>query len=123
MKHFQLADMVKGWFVGSFSPTAHATTACEVAVKNYRKGDREETHYHKLATEITVVISGQVRMLGRLWSSGDIIVLDPYTATDFEALTDSSSVVVKLPGASNDKYLGRPAEITNAPPSAKGLEA
>lgn len=123
MKHFQLADMVKGWFVGSFSPTAHATTACEVAVKNYKKGDREETHYHKVATEITVVISGQVRILGRVWSAGDIIVLDPYTATDFEALTDASNVVVKLPGASNDKYLGHPAEAISEPPSAKGPQA
>lgn len=120
MKHLQLADMVKGWFVGAFSPTAYATTECEVAVKTYKKGDREETHYHKVATEITVVISGQVKMLGKVWSAGDIVVLDPYTATDFEALTDASNVVVKLPGAPNDKYLGHPQGAVDTLTVAKG---
>ena len=96
--------MVKGWFVGDFSPTAFATRDCEVAVKSYKVGDYENFHHHKVATEITVVISGQVRMLGKIWDTGDIIVLEPGIVTDFEALTDVTNVVVKVPGAINDKY-------------------
>ncbi len=104
MKNFRLDDMVKGWFVGDFSPTAFATKDCEVAVKNYKLGDYEGPHHHKVATEITVVISGKVRMVGKIWDAGDIIVLEPGTVTDFEALTDATNVVVKVPGAINDKY-------------------
>jgi len=44
-------------------------------------------------------------MLGKEWGSGDIIVLSPGDVTDFEALTDAVNVVVKTPGATNDKYL------------------
>jgi quercetin dioxygenase-like cupin family protein len=107
MKHFRLEDMVKGWFVGSFSPTTHSTPVCEVAVKHYKAGHHDELHHHKIATEITVVVSGRVRMLDQIWSEGDIIVLEPGTATDFEALTDAINVVVKLPSALKDKYPGR----------------
>lgn len=106
MKHFRLDDMFKGWFVGGFSPTAFATEGCEVAVKYYSAGDYEGLHHHKIATEITLVLSGKVRMVGKTWVEGDIIVLDPGTATDFKALTDAINVVVKVPGVLDDKHLG-----------------
>lgn len=100
-----LDDMIKGWFVGSFSPTAYKTDNCEVAVKNYRTGDKEAAHYHKVATEITVIISGQVRMCDKIWGAGDILVLNPGEVTDFEALENSITVVVKVPSVLHDKYL------------------
>lgn len=104
MNHARLEEMVKGWFVGGFSPTAYQTQACEVAVKHYKAGDNESAHYHKIATEITLVVSGRVRMVGKEWGPGDIIVLTPGEATAFEALTDAVNVVVKTPGVLNDKY-------------------
>jgi len=102
----RLEDMVGGWFVGGFTPTAFATENCEVAVKSYAAGVSEELHHHRIATEITLVMSGRVRMVGREWSAGDIIVLHPGEATAFEAITDAVNVVVKTPGALSDKYLG-----------------
>jgi hypothetical protein len=106
MLSFKLQDMIKGWFVGDFTPTALKTQSCEVAVKHYQAGDHEAEHFHKIATEITVVVSGSVAMKGQAWGPGDIIVLEPGESTDFRALTDAVNVVVKLPGAPNDKYLG-----------------
>ncbi|MFH7766365.1 cupin domain-containing protein [Acinetobacter sp. BSP-28] len=105
MNHMNYEDMVKGWFVGAFTPTAYSTDACEVAVKHYVAGDKESTHYHKIATEITMVLSGRIRMCDKEWGAGDIIVLSPGEITDFEALTDAINVVVKTPGVLNDKYL------------------
>ncbi len=107
MKIAKLEDMVKGWFVGNFEPTLLKTNDVEVAVKSYKKGDYEETHYHKIATEITVIISGRVKMNGIEYKAGDIVVMEPNEATDFECLEDGTkNVVVKYPGANNDKYLG-----------------
>lgn len=105
MRNARLDDMIKGWFVGNFEPTALSTEACEVAVKHYKAGDREGAHYHKIATEITLVLIGRVRMAGREWGPGDIVVLSPGEVTDFEAVTDAVNVVVKTPGATHDKYL------------------
>ena len=106
MKVFNLNDMVKGWFVGNFEPTTMRTKDVEVAVKKYQAGDYEPTHHHKIATEITVISEGQVQMNGITYGAGSIIVTEPGESTDFRALTNVTSTVVKLPGANFDKYVG-----------------
>ena len=104
MKTAKLSDMTKGWFVGNFEPTLYKTNDVEIAVKSYSAGAYEKKHYHKIATEITVVTKGIIRMNGVEYSAGDIIIMEPNEATDFYAVTDAENVVVKLPGANNDKY-------------------
>jgi hypothetical protein len=108
VKKLTLSDMKNGWFVGDFEPTVIRTDTVEVAVKEYRKGDREAQHHHRLATEITVIASGLVRMNGFFYGKGDIIVIPPNESTDFEVLEDTITTVVKFPGARNDKYPGDP---------------
>ncbi|WP_294893140.1 hypothetical protein [uncultured Gilliamella sp.] len=106
MKVAKLDDMFKGWFIGNFEPSLCKTNDVEVAVKKYNKGDYEKKHYHKIATEYTLIISGRVRMNNREYQVGDIIIIEPNESTDFECLEDDTiNVVVKLPGANNDKYL------------------
>ena len=102
MKTAKLENMLKGWFIGNFEPTLLRTNGVEVAVKEYKKGDYEELHYHKIATEITVITQGRVKMNGVEY----IIVMEPGESTDFECLEDETqNVVVKIPGVNNDKYL------------------
>lgn len=105
MKSKKLDEMVKGWFVGNFEPTVYKTDAVEVGVKLYKAGSYEAWHYHKIATEITVIVTGHVKMGGKEFHAGDIVIVDPGEVTDFEVLEDTVTTVVKLPGASNDKYL------------------
>jgi quercetin dioxygenase-like cupin family protein len=104
MKTAKLREMVKGWFIGDFEPTLLRTNIVEVAVKTYAEGDYEESHFHKIATEYTVVISGRVKMNGIEYKTGDIIVMEPGESTDFEVKEETTSVVVKIPGANDDKY-------------------
>ena len=105
MKTAKLQDMKKGWFIGNFDPTLCATNDVEVAVKKYRSGDAEGAHFHKIATEFTVIVSGRVRMNDKEYTRGDIVIMEPGDITDFEALEDTVNVVVKIPGANNDKYV------------------
>ena len=105
MKTAKLNDMIKGWFIGNFEPSLLKTNDVEVAVKTYDKGDYEACHYHKIATEFTVIVSGKVKMNGIEYGAGDIVVMEPNEATDFECLENgTTNVVVKIPGANNDKY-------------------
>ncbi len=104
MQFAHLSEMVKGWFVGDFSPTLHKTSEVEVAIKHYRSGEIEEWHVHRIATEITAVVSGRVRMGGRELGPGAMIRLEPGEGTDFVALEDSVTVAVKLPCVAGDKY-------------------
>ena len=105
MKKAHLNDMAKGWFVGDFTPTAFTSDQCEVAIKSYQKGDSDPAHFHKLAHEITLIIEGEVTMMDLTWRKGDIIVIEPGEVSAFSALTDATLVVIKIPGAKNDKYL------------------
>lgn len=97
--------MVRGWFVGNFKPSVFSTDSVEVAVKKYKAGDKEAAHYHKIATEITVVTSGRVRMNDQEFVEGDIVIVEPEEVVSFEALEDSGNVVVKIPAVPGDKYL------------------
>tara|TARA_Y200000002_G_scaffold370524_1_gene366165 strand:+ start:462 stop:794 length:333 start_codon:yes stop_codon:yes gene_type:complete len=101
----KLDEMFKGWFVGNFEPTVLATNDVEVGVKKYKRGEYEESHFHKIATEITLILDGEVLMNNQKYVAGDIITIKPHVATDFEALTDVTTVVVKHPGANDDKYI------------------
>ena len=105
MKKDRLDNFVKGWVVGNFEPTLFQTDDFEVAVKNYKAGDYEEKHYHKVATEWTIISKGRVLMNGVEYSEGDVITIEPNEATDFKVLEDTTTTVIKIPCAKGDKYL------------------
>ena len=102
--YHKLDEMVRGWFVGDFEPTVARSSEVEVAVNSYVAGDAEERHVHKVATEVTAVVSGSVRMDGTDLHAGDIVRIPPGQASDFLALTDAVVVAVKLPAVAGDKY-------------------
>ena len=105
MKKDRLDSFVKGWVVGNFEPTLFQTDDFEVAVKNYKEGDYEEKHYHKVATEWTIISKGRVLMNGVEYSEGDVITIEPNEATDFKVLEDTTTTVIKIPCVKGDKYL------------------
>ncbi len=47
-------------------------------------------------------------MNGVEYGQDSIIEIQPGESTDFEALTDTITFVVKIPAVSGDKYLGEP---------------
>lgn len=104
MEVFLLEKMFKGWFIGDFEPTLFKTQDVEIGVKIYEQGEYEPSHFHKVAIEFTVILEGSVEMNGNFFEKGQIIKISPNEATDFKALTKVKTVVVKIPGAVNDKY-------------------
>ena len=105
MRVDRLAEMKRGWFVGNFEPTAYRTDDVEIAVKHYAAGDSEARHVHRVATELTAVVAGRVRMDGRELEAGELVTLEPGEPSDFQALTDAVVVAVKLPAVPGDKHL------------------
>ena len=105
MRSAKLKSMSRGWFVGNFDPSMYKTNDVEVAVKHYEPDDYEPSHLHKIATEVTVIIQGRAQMNGVTYAAGDIVVVEPGESTDFRALERTVNVVVKIPGANNDKYV------------------
>ncbi len=99
-----LNNFIKGWFIGNFKPSLLSTSDFEIAIKRYKAGDSEVRHHHKLATEYTIIIEGEVMMNSLKFKSDDIIILQPNESTDFICLTDVITVVVKTPSVKDDKY-------------------
>lgn len=94
--------------MGDFEPVMLRSPGFEVAVQEYAAGDQEPWHMHKVATEMTVIVRGRVRMNGVEFRAGDIIVIQPGSGTDFEVIEDTVTTVVKIPSVRGDKYVMDP---------------
>jgi quercetin dioxygenase-like cupin family protein len=105
MQTYELDEFTGGWFVGAFSPAIINCAECEVAIKRYSAGSVEPSHHHKIATELTVVVSGRARMGGTVLTAGMIAEIAKGESTSFEALEDTVTVVVKTPSVADDKYV------------------
>lgn len=105
MKTYKLSDFTRGWLVGDFEPSIFRTKDFEVMVREYRAGDTEAKHVHKIADEITVIVTGKFVMNGLTLGPGDIVHLFPGDPTDFECLEDGATTVIKRPSVMGDKYL------------------
>jgi len=105
MKKSNVSDLIRGWFVGDFERAIYRTKDCETAFQEYNEGDYEKKHIHKIATEITFVAKGRILMNGKEYQKGDIILIEPGESTDFKALTDAATIVVKIPSIIGDKYM------------------
>ena len=105
MKLYNLKNMIKGWFIGNFEPAIIKTELFEIAVKTYKCGDEEEEHYHKIAKEITIIMSGTVDFNNKQYFEDDIIIVAPNEKIKFKSITDSKTLVIKIPSCISDKYL------------------
>ena len=108
----KIDDMKGGWFVGDFEPSAWKTNTFEVAVHDYKKGDEKEAHYHKLGTEINLLLEGKLILRNydgkgtdQKLIKGDIFIMHPFEIADPLFLEDSKIVVIKTPSVQGDKYL------------------
>mgnify|MGYP003990401893 CR=1 FL=1 len=57
-----------------------------------------------LISIVTVILFWSASMNGVVLNEGQIITINPGEATDFMAITDVTTVVVKTPGVVNNKY-------------------
>lgn len=107
MTLYDISQMKKGWFVGDFAPAIYQTSQFEVALKFYKAGDREGRHFHRKAHEITVVAKGKVKMNDQFLEAGQIVLISPGESTDFIAIEDTITFVLKWPSLPLDKYEGK----------------
>jgi hypothetical protein len=97
-------DLIGGWFVGAFSPTAYNTNNCEVSFKIHSKGEYIKPHYHKLADEINYLFEGSMLINGERFDAPEIFIIEKGEVARPTFITDVKLIVVKVPGALNDKY-------------------
>jgi mannose-6-phosphate isomerase-like protein (cupin superfamily) len=105
MELAKLSEFTNGWFLGNFNPSLFKNEDFEVCVKNFKKGDVEAAHFQRVATEVTIVLSGSVRMGDHILQVDDILTIYKGEVCDFEALSDCKVLGIKFPSLPDDKVL------------------
>ena len=105
MELSQLSLFKNGWFIGNFEPNISKTKDFEVCVKNFKKGEVELAHFQRIATEITVVLQGTIRMGEHILEVDEILTIHNGEICDFEALSDCKVLGIKFPSLPDDKVL------------------
>lgn len=104
MKLLDFSNMTGGWFVGDFAPTAFHSKDFEVAFKIHKKDEVWDTHYHKQATEINLLVRGKMRIQDQEINAGQIFIMYPWEIADPIFLEDCELVIVKTPSVVGDKF-------------------
>jgi mannose-6-phosphate isomerase-like protein (cupin superfamily) len=105
MEKFKLKEMVRGWFVGDFEPTAFRTKDFEVGYHTYKEGQQWDKHYHKLTTEINYIIRGKMKINDELLEEGDVFIIYPDEIVEPIYLTDCELIITRNGSFKNDKYV------------------
>jgi hypothetical protein len=103
MKTFKIEDFTKGWVMGDFDPVIVKSKDFEMGMKFFSAGDTEPAHFQLIATEITLIASGEVTINGVNFSSGDVVLIEPGEVSDFKSRTESKLFCIKFPSLPNDK--------------------
>jgi hypothetical protein len=105
MKKSKLSDMYRGWFIGDFDPSVLKTKDFEVGVLLHTKGEHWPAHYHIVATEYNVLLSGSMEISGEMIGPGDIFVMEPSEIASPIFHEDCQVLCVKIPSVKGDKYI------------------
>lgn len=105
MKVGKLSDFYRGWVIGNFKPSLLQTQDFEVGILTHPKGEKWPAHYHKVATEYNILISGTMRLCGVELMPGDTFILEPLEVADPTFHEDCTIVCIKIPSDTKDKYI------------------
>jgi quercetin dioxygenase-like cupin family protein len=96
--------MKRGWFIGDFHPSVLRTKDFEVAVLSHKKNEIWPKHYHKLTTEINLLLRGSMSINETTIQEGDIFVIEPNEISSPIFHEDCQILCVKTPSVIGDKY-------------------
>lgn len=101
----KLSEMIRGWCIGDFEPSIIRTKDFELGILRHKKNEEWSRHYHKIATEYNILLSGSMRVCDEELSSGDIFVIQPNEIAEPKFHEDCVIVCVKIPSVPGDKYI------------------
>lgn len=96
--------MTRGWLIGDFEPSVLKTKEFEVGILSHKKGEVWPEHFHKIATEYNVLISGKMSLNDVILEQGDIFIIDPCENARPVFYEDCKVLCIKTPSLIGDKY-------------------
>jgi quercetin dioxygenase-like cupin family protein len=104
MKIHKITEFFRGWFIGNFNPSVLNTKDFEVGLLTHKQGEHWPKHYHAIATEYNLLVSGKMIIKQTTIEPGDIFIIDPYEVADPIFLEDCTVLCIKTPSVPGDKY-------------------
>lgn len=104
MKKYKVKDFTRGWLIGDFEPCIMRTKDFEVGILLHKKGEDWPKHYHKIADEHNVLISGKMEINGTHFEAGDIFTIEKGEVSKPTFHEDCMILVIKVPSVIGDKY-------------------
>ena len=104
METYRIEEFYRGCFIGNFNPSIHKTDQFEIGLLTHKKDEVWPSHYHKIATEFNLLVSGAMTLNDVQIKPGDIFVISPGEVADPKFLEDCKILVVKTPSIPGDKY-------------------
>jgi len=106
MKVKKIKDFKWWWIIWDFTPSLIENNKLfEVWIKEYKKWDKDKKHYHKIATEYTIINCWKFLMNWKELNKWNIVIIEPNQEAEFKCLEDWNITVIKTPSIPNDKYL------------------
>jgi hypothetical protein len=105
MKKYKLSESgARGWFIGDFPEAVVRTKDFEVCYQGNPAGAVDTPHYHKIITELQLIIRGRMFINGEEFGPGDIYMNEPGEEYRAYYLEDTEVVAIKFPSIPTDKY-------------------
>lgn len=99
------AEIVGGWFIGDFEPSAYRTKDFEVCYKIHPQGEKWPAHKHEESIEINYLIIGKMTINEVYLEAPTIFILEKGEVAKPEFLEDCELIVVRVPSVPGDKIV------------------
>ncbi len=104
MKTYKLKDFTRGWICGDFQPSVINSKDFEVGIRELTKHDDLSPHFHSQLVELTVVLSGVIKINNTLFYENDIVYLEKEEPCFMEIISDKAKLLfIKSPSIPSDK--------------------
>jgi hypothetical protein len=100
-----ISEYIRGWLIGNFTPAIQRETDYEVGVLSHKKDEKWGFHYHSVATETNILVSGTMVINNITMRQGDVFIIDPNVIACPLFLTDCTVICIKTPSIPSDKYI------------------
>ena len=103
--YINLCDYTRGWLIGNFIPSIEKNMDYEVGYLRHTKNSFWSYHYHKVATEINILVKGKMIINNITYEQNDIFIINKNVISCPIFLDDCEIICIKNPSIPGDKYI------------------
>jgi len=100
-----IRNYTRGWLIGDFEPNIKRVSEYEIGLLTHKKNEQWGFHYHRVAIEINVLVSGKMIINNQPIYAGDIFVFEPNVIACPIFSEECKIICIKIPSRPSDKYI------------------